>query len=64
MTKAALALSSEKPAELQEWVNEVNNEALANFCGVDVAAVEAAAKLLVASQNALIIYGPFGDRYE
>ncbi|MBX3013422.1 MAG: NADH-quinone oxidoreductase subunit NuoG [Caldilineaceae bacterium] len=64
LTKAALALSSEKPADLQQWVAEANAEALTNFCGTDVAAVDAAAKLLVESQNALIIYGPMAARGE
>ncbi|MEZ4735388.1 MAG: NADH-quinone oxidoreductase subunit NuoG [Caldilineaceae bacterium] len=64
LTKAALALSSEKPAELQQWVADVNNDALTNFCGVDVADVEAAAQMLMASENALIIYGPMAARGE
>jgi len=64
LTKAALAVSTEKPAELQQWVADITNDALSNFCGADVAAVEAAAKLLVASENALIIYGPMAARGE
>lgn len=64
LTKAALALSTEKPAELQSWVADANNDALINFCGADVTAVEAAAQLLVASKNALIIYGPMAARGE
>jgi NADH-quinone oxidoreductase chain G len=64
LTKAALALSSEKPAELQQWVADVNKDALTNFCGVDANAVDAAAKLLVESKSALIVYGPLAARGE
>ncbi|MEZ4870273.1 MAG: NADH-quinone oxidoreductase subunit NuoG [Caldilineaceae bacterium] len=64
LTKAALAASKEKPAEVQSLVADVNDDALKNFCGVDPAAVTQAAKLLVESERALIIYGPLAARGE
>lgn len=64
LTKAALALSSEKPDELQQLVGDVDDSALKNFCGVEMDAVQAAAKLLVESKSALIIYGPMAARGE
>ena len=64
LTKAALALSSEKPEELQKLVADVDDNALKNFCGVETDAVQAAAKLLVESKSALIVYGPMAARGE
>ena len=64
LVKAALGQSAEKPAELQQWVADVGNDAISNFCGTDVSAVVEAAKLLVESKNALIIYGPMAARGE
>ncbi|MCB0124806.1 MAG: NADH-quinone oxidoreductase subunit NuoG, partial [Caldilineaceae bacterium] len=64
LTKAALALTKEKPEGVEKLVADVDNSALKNFCGVDPDAVEAAAKLLVESEKALILYGPMAARGE
>ncbi len=64
LTKAALALTKEKPEGVDKLVADVDNSALKNFCGVDPDVVEAAAKLLVESDKALILYGPMAARGE
>ncbi|MEZ4616336.1 MAG: molybdopterin-dependent oxidoreductase [Caldilineaceae bacterium] len=64
LTKAALALTKEKPDGLDKLVADFDNNALKNFCGVDPDAVDTAAKLLVESEKALIIYGPMAARGE
>jgi len=64
LTKAALALTKEKPEGVDKLVADVDNSGLQNFCDVDPNAVEAAAKLLVESEKALILYGPLAARGE
>jgi predicted molibdopterin-dependent oxidoreductase YjgC len=64
LTKAALALVKEKPEGVDKLVADVDNTGLKSFCGVDPDAVEAAAKLLVESEKALILYGPMAARGE
>jgi len=64
LTKAALALTKEKPEGIDKLAIDVDNSALKDFCGVDTAAVDAAAKLLVESDKALILYGPMAARGE
>ncbi len=64
LTKAALDLSKEKPEGVATLVADVDDDGLKNFCGVDPDAVQAAAKLLVESENALILYGPMAARGE
>ncbi|MCB0086211.1 MAG: molybdopterin-dependent oxidoreductase, partial [Caldilineaceae bacterium] len=64
LTKPALALTKEKPDGVDKLVADVDDNGLKNFCGVDPDAVEAANKLLVESEKALIIYGPMAARGE
>jgi NADH-quinone oxidoreductase chain G len=57
LAKATLAQkASEQPAI--PGLDELDAAALAETCGVAAAEIEAAAALLVASPNALIVYGP------
>lgn len=64
LTKAALALVEEKPEGVEQLLTNFDGSSLSNFCGVEADTVEAVAKLLVESDNALILYGPMAARGE
>jgi NADH-quinone oxidoreductase chain G len=62
LTKAALAAGETDVPELAGLVDDVSEEQVRDRCGVSMEEVERAAKLLVESENALIIYGPLAAR--
>ena len=64
LTKYALAASTDNKPKVAQMVGDVTDVHLSQLCGVDPAAVKAAATLLAESKSALIVYGPMAARGE
>ncbi len=69
LVKAVLESDTDLPEEAQEradelaqWVAPVDDALLRDLCGVDPDTVREAARLLVQSERALIVYGPLAAR--
>ncbi len=64
LTKYALAATEGDKPKVEQMVGDVTDAHLADLCGVDPDAVQAAATLLATSKSALIVYGPMAARGE
>lgn len=58
LAKSVMDEGNRSDAELQELVSDVSQKALSEVCNVPMEEVEAAARILNGSENALILYGP------
>ena len=64
LSAAAMKAGKVSAAELSKVLPSISAKDLHSACGVEMAEVEAAAKLLAESENALIIYGPLAAKGE
>ena len=64
LTQRALALVEGEKPRADQFGGNVTDAQLQDLCGVDPAAVQAAAELLAKSKSALIVYGPLAARGE
>mgnify|MGYP000099784419 CR=1 FL=1 len=64
LSAAAIEAGKINAPELRKVLSSVSADELRSICGVEMAQVEAAAKLLAESENALIIYGPLAAKGE